>query len=135
MRFFLLKFRFFKCFESKSVFWSRSQSEPSFYGWPKNVKPYEMTRVWTWSRTRHEDIPVPYIFNFFKPFSKCSTLNTCIRRYNRNYTYTQCCGSKYIEFGSGSTVIGSTFKEKISNNFSLNQFSLKLVPTVYFLKL
>ena len=29
---FLLKFRFFKCFVSKSVFWSRSRSEPSFIG-------------------------------------------------------------------------------------------------------
>ena len=31
--FYLFKYRFFKCFESNSVFWSRSRSEPSFWRW------------------------------------------------------------------------------------------------------
>ena len=57
----------------------------------------------------------------------------------------QCCGSKYIEFGSrsrilalfgavsrsGSRVILSILKYKIKNDFRYNQFSLK---TVYFFK-
>ena len=42
----------------------------------------------------------------------------------------QCCGSKYIEFGSGSRsgsgfiVMLSILKEKVINNFKEKQFSL-----------
>ena len=34
--FYLLKFRFLKCFVTKSVFWSRCRSEPSFYRWSRS---------------------------------------------------------------------------------------------------
>ena len=53
---------------------------------------------------------------------------------NRHFllTVTQCCGSKYIEFGSGSKVMLSILKVKIQNNFREKQCSLK---QVYFLKL
>ena len=34
--FYLLKFRFLKCFVKKSVFWSRCRSEPSFYRWSRS---------------------------------------------------------------------------------------------------
>ena len=44
---FLLKFRFFKCFVSKSVFWSRSQSEPGFIG-------RAGADIFTWSRSNIE---------------------------------------------------------------------------------
>ena len=55
-------------------------------------------------------------------------------------TTNQCCGSKYIEFGSGSRILAqfgsrvilSILKEKIQNIFREKQIFLKQVP-VYFL--
>ena len=50
---------------------------------------------------------------------------------NKKNSYQQCCGSKYIEFGSGSRAILSTLKVKIHNNFREKLFSLKQVPIFF----
>ena len=49
--------------------------------------------------------------------------NTDHNYWNKN-RYPQCCGSKYIESGSGSTVMLSILKEKLKTIFKKKIFSL-----------
>ena len=64
LSFFKLIFRFFKCFVSKSVFWSWSLSKPSFYGWSRRRK-----NIWSRSRGKMARLRNTGIFTCFsQPF-------------------------------------------------------------------
>ena len=93
--------------------------------------------VCTWMEERHEPGPLGTVvdleeeFRMFVSNTHIVDKNTDVLLnslfYNKNVIGTQCCGSKYIEFGSGSgsrilaqfgsMVILSILKEKIKNNF------------------